>query len=178
MKRKVKIVIIPANEATNILLTGRNELIYITKDFGFVNSIDRFQHLYFLSDEEIKEGDWCLLDKNVGLSTGYEVKQCLEVDSINGEHTFAEDDGSLFTTGRCSKIVATTDEGLGYGDNVGAFYQLPRPSNEFIKKYCELGGIDKVLVEYIDTGDKDFSKRYRLKIAPDNTITIKPIRQK
>ena len=27
-------------------------------------------------------------------------------------------------------------------------YLLPRLSNEFIKKYCELGGIDQVLVEY------------------------------
>lgn len=38
----------------------------------------------------------------------------------------------------CEKIIATTDESLG----------LPRPSDEFIKQYCELNDIDKVLVEY------------------------------
>src|SRR5690606_21909626 len=64
---------------------------------------------------------------------------------------------------------------------------LPRPSNDFIKKYCELGGIDEVLVEYellnlnsynSETIGYDSFPTYKLKVAPDNTITIKPVQQK
>lgn len=89
-------------------------------------------------------------------------------------------------------IISSTDESLkilshfkSNPNNTGSnaiMKSLPRPSNDFLKKYCELGGIDEVLVEYelvevrgngIDLGEKDY---YKLKVAPDNTITIKPFK--
>lgn len=39
------------------------------------------------------------------------------------------------------KIIASTDS-LG----------LPKPTDEFVKKYCELGGIDRVMVEFEEHG--------------------------
>jgi hypothetical protein len=36
-------------------------------------------------------------------------------------------------------VIGTTDESLG----------LPKPSQAFIEKYCKVGGIDEVLIEYI-----------------------------
>lgn len=131
MKKEIQVVMLPTEKATNVLLTGRNDLIHVTKDFGFTETIDRFQHLYFLSDEEIKEGDWILSGVNSdSLKPRQVTSQALIDDLFPWE----------------KKIIATTDESLG----------LPRPSNEFLQKYCELGGVNAVLGE----------------IAPDNTINV------
>ena len=74
------------------------------------------------------------------------------------------------------KIIATTDESLG----------LPQIPIDFIKQYCELNGINKVLVWYdITYGDEvghpmhwgQIEKRKsKLIISSDNTILIKPIK--
>jgi hypothetical protein len=122
------------------------------------------QHLYFLSNDEIKEGDWCFDILN---NITYQYK---------GGNNIKWNKGLLE---QLKKIIATTDESLG----------LPRPSNEFLKKFCELGGVDKVLVEYEKESYTDrftttengignpetWGNRYNLKVAPDNTITIYPI---
>lgn len=67
-------------------------------------------------------------------------------------------------------------------------WTLPRPSKEFLEKYCELGEIKEVLVEYTDEeieetfveGSDRWSKKIIspsiLKVASDNTITIKLIK--
>ena len=68
-----------------------------------------YQHIYITSDEKIKGGDWCLLDHNVGLSTGYSVLKCLIADVENGEYLFKDEKGDKFTTGRCDKIILSTD---------------------------------------------------------------------
>jgi hypothetical protein len=65
------------------------------------------QNIYITSDEEIKEGDWCLLDHNVGISEGYEVLKCDEADTENGWYSFGD-----MKTGRCKKIILTTDDQL------------------------------------------------------------------
>lgn len=114
-------------------------------------------HLYFLSDEEIKEGDWY-----INLSNNF-IGQEVSVNILASIKLNPQ---------RFKKIIATTDESLG----------LPRPSNEFLKKYCELGGIDEVLVEYEEDtysiGIKDYKEEgyWKLKVAPDNTITTKFIK--
>ena len=76
-------------------------------------------------------------------------------------------------------IIATDDTKLN----------LPQPSQSFIKKYCEAGGIDKVDVEYelkpIPKGvpmeygtllDANNPLNHRLKINSHNEITIHPIK--
>lgn len=86
------------------------------------------QHLYFLSDEEIKEGDWCYDTKNNRIfiaKSSYEGMQYIK------------------------KIIATTDR-LVIGQKELAFpceendffgeYEdiyLPQPSQQFIEKYIE-----------------------------------------
>ncbi len=138
------------------------------------------QHLYFTTDEEIKEGDWFI--RKIEVSLGIE-------QYIKGDHLYSGD----------KKIVATTDESLYkqdyFPDGVKAgMEQLPQPSQAFIEKYCELGGIDEVLVEYneIATWCDDgkackcnmpkFCPERRngikniLKIDAHNTITIHPVK--
>lgn len=105
------------------------------------------QHLYILSDDEIKEGDWYLLDDN----TINKASANLNMDWYKNHE---------------KKIIASTDSSL----------ELPRPSNEFKKKYCEKGDINEVLVEYMDYKLNNEIQEV-LKVAPDNTITIYPIEE-
>lgn len=51
-------------------------------------------------EAEIKVNDLCLIDHNVGISTGYEILVCEEVEK-DGWYHFTD-----FKTGRCSKIIA------------------------------------------------------------------------
>lgn len=62
-------------------------------------------------------------------------------------------------------------------------WTLARPSDEFLKKYCKLGGIKEVLVEYEYNHDDTVpypktveGEMWKLKVAPDNTITTKLIK--
>lgn len=130
------------------------------------------RHLYIVSDDEIKEGDWVYNEKN---PTYGKVFQCV-VDNETGIYKGP----SGF-----KKIIATTDKSLLRDkDKVDYFKEyvpigdmyLPSPSADFIKKYCEAGGIDEVDVEYeykteVHTGE------YVLKVDSHNTITtIHPVK--
>lgn len=143
------------------------------------------QHIYALSDEEIKEGDWYY---NLKSKTIHNTKDKVHYFVNNTKYTDHK------------KIIATTDESLRTFTGLVSTHvgnSLPRPSDSFIKKYCELGGIDEVMVEYenyhgINTsiaevntisGDGSLNwqgrndlRDYKLKIAPDNTITIRSIK--
>lgn len=162
---KSKIVMLPTKDGSKIGKVKQpiNHLIY-NKDY--INSeLVENQHLHFLSNEEIKEGDWLLADGYNNMHPKH-----LGIAKADKEQLRAILQG--FTA---KKIIATTDESLN----------LPRPSNEFLKKYCELGGIDEVVVEYVEEYDWslgdiaiDYPIGYKLKVAPDNTISIKSIQQK
>lgn len=109
------------------------------------------QHLYFLSDEKIVDGDVFLENGQLFVAHSNFVRLNLNPNIF--------------------KVIASTSD----------VFNLPRPSNEFLKKFCELGGIDKVLVEYEpdrplnSTHYAMGSFNWILKVAPDNTISIFPI---
>lgn len=97
-----------------------------------MKTIQTTTHLLLVDETaEIKQKTICLLDNNVGMSIGYEIKECLETDVYNGEYTFKENDGSLFTTGRCEKIIAASPK-LG---DLPEFETLP-------PNYWEVTGTD------------------------------------
>jgi hypothetical protein len=153
----------------------------------------KYQHLYITSDDEIKEGDWYKV-MNDKYNNG--IKSIAQADK---EHLRMIKENPRFI---CKKIIATTDKSLVIGkehDDTVPYLKmrnkyLPQPSQSFIKKYCELDGIDKVLVEYekhIDQhpdwrptySDPDNSggaviEFYLPKTDSHNTITIKPIEPK
>lgn len=176
---------LPTNEKANLLLTGRNDLYYSSKlsDFSLKEDIDTFQHLYFLSDEEIKKGDWFLPISGIGWLLNIPIQADGE-GGYNNEH--------------CKKIISTTDKSLlidykGYEYGTGNYYEalvyLPKPSTSFIEKYVEEYNkgnvITEVLVEY-----ETITKRYgscsigegvtmnveQLKVSKDNTITIRKVK--
>lgn len=160
MKKLSKVVMLPTEKVASLVIRHDKPcVVMLSTDSPFAKKeTHTYQHLYFLSDEEIKEG-W---------------KGIAYKDDIKGKvfnHFYTEN--KWYKDAKI--IIASTDESLG----------LPRPSNEFIKRYCELGGIDEVLVEYkcsYEDCNMFGCHKYegchliqQLKVAPDNTITIYPI---
>lgn len=141
---------------------------------GFLNKDKNqvMQHLYILSSEEIKEGDWYIS----------------AMKSIISQHNGTEKlpDG-------WKKIIATTDKSLKVPIdkaymNFGETESLPHTSDSFIEKYVEEYNkeniITEVMVEYdyrVKSGTIDEHKKglagyeyFELKVNPkDNTITIR-----
>lgn len=131
----------------------------------FKEGKSKVQHLYFTVDNSLQKP----------IKGDYIIRENYQKPILMGDSLCIDTD---------RKIIATTDPKLN----------LSRPSDSFIKKYCKLGGIDEVLIEYEElyfhgsgyykaeqlTPEEQkrysFMKEYKLKVAPDNTITIKPIK--
>ena len=180
MWKNSHVVMLPTNQAQNednntiYLNNFSKELILGWRNARSTNQT--VQHLYITSDEEIKNNDWF-----------YDTR-----DRIVSSNSLAQ---TLFS----KKIIATTDNSLEYikhetypnGNTTGIrnLIELPQLSKEFIKIYIEEYNkgnvITKVIVEYevmhISTMTSDV-KTYpnlnieTLKLNPDNTINIKPIK--
>jgi len=194
--QKCEIIMLATEKAqlNALCLTASSKLILLDgKDWETVNNVAGFrpQHLYILSSEEIKEGEWCY-HSEVG-------QECTIVDTrkegndrySKGQHPaqgifkYKETTNTWYK--KCKKIIATTDSSLLIDIVKGEIFavgtKLPRPSDDFLKAFVKAQGkIDKVLVEYVDWCDYDNEigldkPDLRLKVAPDNTITIKPIQE-
>ena len=191
MLKQCKVVMLPTNQK------AKEGMIYLKPKIGIFNEIAsenhnngvydcKPQHLYIISDDEIKEGDWCI-------NTGGNIK-----DSFPFRVT-----KEVMNNKFIKKIIATTDSSLEINSNFDynhllpnkndfRFY-LPQPSEQFIQKYIEEYNrgniITDVLVEYelisneeyfLNTINPDDDVPYfdeRLKINhKDNTITIKKIK--
>lgn len=175
--RKVMVVMLPTKDRKAQLRRYVDGCIYGTQ--RIVNPLAEvdFQHLYFLSDEEIKEGDWVIHES-------HGIKRVLRCEEIVGKSIVTEKGKSSCWIDYCKKIIASTDQSLLISKST--FYKtedyddtdtyIPRPSNEFLQAYCKADGkIDEVLVE-VNYGTGVFKGvTGSLKISPDNTITIKPI---
>ncbi len=129
------------------------------------------QHLYFLSDEEKKEDDWC----------------------INNNNRLIQYKQSIRDVEVCKKVIATTDEFLNAkfgsdGEIYGKMKEgLPQPSQSFITKFVDEYNAGRVITEVIveyefkcgcqgRVHDGCDYEEPRLKVNTDNTITIKPIK--
>lgn len=177
-------------------LAKRGELVInneLPKDKLFIAWIDAqrsiSQHLYILSNEEIKVNDWIYDTIN---------KIVYQVGSIMNNNIICPKCQFTCHKNNAKKIIATTDSFLkqliiptGFKSGIGALshskeIELPQPSKEFIKAYIESYNkgevIEDVLVEletigkYYDTelsGYKYLSlnDHYQLKLQ-DNTIII------
>ena len=164
--KRAKVVMLSTNEKTNIINTNKG-LLYNSNDYIGIN-----QHLYIISDDEIKKGDWYY--DNVVLQ-------------IRQWKSFM-----IYNKLQHKKIIATTDTSLkidnpNYDIGKLAYITLPQPSQSFIQKYIEEYNkgniITDVLVEYETyqytiNYHKDIWKNFeKIKINPKyNTITIKKLK--
>lgn len=197
-EKKIKVVMLATDNKSNIT-KEENKLILGGSNIYPKTFYSQPQYLYFLSDEEIKEGDWYYC------RFGDSIYQLQKDEFISEGHKNAK---------TYEKIIATTNPELtkdirmlckkckGSGGPIGGYCkscektgigiikeQLPIPPDSFIQKFVEEYNngniIEEVLVEYylesftsnIFMSDfKDF--KYKLKVAPDNTITIRKIEKK
>lgn len=164
--KKPKVIMLPTEDKTAPILrykgsiNNKISLQYFTNTYWSNNDLTK-QHLYFTTDDEIKEGDWYLLiDPAIdGSHNRYSVYQATKGRLNNMK---------IMKSCTFKKIIVTTDKSLG----------LPQPSQAFIEKYCKLGGIDEVMVEYeiihADRAPNGFEKI--LKTNSHNKITIHSIK--
>jgi len=157
------------------------------------------QHLYFTTDEEIREGDWVYWEDPEGLTS--DINQVISIDEEMIFLSHPEHSETEALPSECRKIIASDDPKLKIITGIvgsGTGVPLPQPSQAFIKAYCEQGGIDEVDVEYecltsTHTTIVDYSKEpietealsepkcieSRLKVDPiHNTITTHLIEEK
>lgn len=127
------------------------------------------QYLYVLSNKEIEDMNVVDSTHCIFFSWQYGGSYDYENPCLAGK-----DIGRIRTTGKYYEIIATNDESL----------KLPRLSSEFLKKFCELNGIWEVLVEYEEIVDIEHgvvgelvNHIHKLRVALDNTITIKPVQE-
>ena len=198
--KKAKVVMLPTNQKTNRMIckdiTGQDKIIAIKTKYLMAHEDYIGHHLYIISDDEIKEGDWFLSDSRGTKQEPpkYRVEQCIKVENgwifghIEGMEVGHNPDWS-------KQIIATTEASLEIvSKGINPVYeQLPQPSQQFIEKYIEEYNkgnvITDVLVEYElisneeyfgNTINPDDDVPYfdeRLKInSKDNTITIKKVK--
>lgn len=168
-----KILMLPSENESYIVTWGKDKLnkstYKIKDDYDIVFTMaSKYQHIYVLSDEEIKEGDWCIWNNHPRKI----IEDCGTLGFISkGETTF------IFLDERrkdCQKIIASTDSSLN----------LPHPTKKwqdnFISEWNNGNKIEKILVKYdkkwdtfIDGDIADSTFEYVLKINSHNTINIK-----
>mgnify|MGYP003508399504 CR=1 FL=1 len=188
MIKKIPVVMLPTEKASSLVLGLTGRLKFDNKQLSTHPKIIN-QHLYFLSDEEIKEGDWVY---NHILNDVVQIKTSHIQNPIN---FFTE----INKLKHAKKIIATTDESLfeqifyhpdgAIIGGIESYKLLPRPSQSFIERFIEKYNvgtpITHVMVEYesceyegdIFKGEKLHPISHKLKINPkDNTITIKPVK--
>ena len=183
MLKQCKVVMLPTNQKTKYLMVYSD--VEKTKGKLILNGLKNdeykeYQSFYIISDDEIKEGDWCY-DKRPD-ENGDLVDIVYQVKNIEFE----------LRTSTEKKIIATTDSSLWRPSHKYAsdIILLPQPSQQFINKYIEEYNkgnvITDVLVEYElisneeyfgNTVNPDDDVPYfdeKLKINPkDNNIIIK-----
>jgi len=174
--KKAKVIMLPTNNKTNLWISTQTNIFRYSSacidDMRLANSY----HLYIISDDEIKEGDWviCNGSKNT-------IQKIIEIN----EHNELElSKGYCLPKILCKKIIATTDILFAPTDDMINPY-LPQPSQQFIEKYIESYNkgevITDVLVEYETISkpvhDYPLNVIKQLKVNPkNNTITIKKVK--
>ena len=178
--KKCKVLLLPTNEKSKIILSFKeksfNQLIEpkltLIKESNYQLSNIQSQHLYIISDDEIKENGTHFYSPHSGQL------------HISGNHT----DYKAVNNNGCKKIIATTDTSLYIHQKETVslperVFYLPQSSQQFIQKYIEEYNkgnvITDVLVEYeylLD--DRTVLPYWNLKVnTKDNTITIKKLKE-
>ena len=160
------------------------------------------QNLYIVTDDEIKEGRTNFFTYDPLNKKVHHIDYIKYFGNENGGKGSPENGRASFITmqGTSSgtshkEIIATTDPELNtwqdFEDEGATFLHevLPQPSKAFIEKYCEVGGIDEVDVEYEDKGCPNYMavdvrkgelapwiEKLEPKVDSHNTITIHPIK--
>jgi hypothetical protein len=158
--KKHQLVMLATENVRDSKISLKNEVLQLTD----LKVVAMPQHLYILSGiTYVDKGDWYYSKFEKTIKQSDSKCQSFDID----------------------KIIATTNpelkiESMIVGKTIHIPY--PRPSDDFTKKFIKEYNkgtvISEVLVEYKKTHIEGLTifgifKEYELKVAPDNTITIK-----
>jgi hypothetical protein len=164
----------------NITETSTGGLLFSKYPYKPSNITGQPQHLYFTTDEEIKEGDW-VLDMNFMLKDRkpYKVLASSDLSYLNHPKKL------IF------KIVATTNPELWWDMDrysldeedrqVQGVIMIPKIGLDFVEAQVKKqGDIKEVNLEYkaIDGGFWDMPTVYTLNLRSNGTVIIHPIKEK
>lgn len=163
-------------------ITETNEGIYWNGELNL-------QHLYLITDEEIKEGNWFLSDErnNIHENNGTPIWVLLQCTSVENGWINTKTKGIGYNPSWTRKIVASTDPRLWeYEGHKGAIYTLKiaKIPQSFIEQYIDSQGtIKKVMLEEEYDNDnctsvsKDYNKIKKLKLNSSGEVIIHLINQ-
>lgn len=176
------VLLIPTQDSR--LALSKGQLHYTPH--GMYNRVGAMepQHMYIVRTPE-DEFQGLALDLRL-LMYG-EIRNIVGKSSSKGyENWFKADNNVILAKDQIKELIATTDKMLWRKSRIeteGHFLNQPvaRPSNSFLEAYVRAynkgAKIEKVLVEcYIENEGCIDSERAEIRIAPDSTITIKPIK--
>lgn len=190
MFKKAQVVMLPTNHEARIHQHPKGMMYQSVEAFIQASQAYKSFHLYFLSNDEIKESDW-MMDLRP-LQYG-RIVRCAGKSKLKGfEHYYKDVNNIIIDTTQCKKIIATTNETLFTHQKESpslperVFY-LPRPSQGFIevfvREYNKGNVITNVMVEYEEyaignygLSDGEPAIDIRLKVDKDNYITIKKVK--
>ena len=120
MKKKCQVHMLPTKNHSHIVhSTSKYGGLFKSEYYSpMLDMGDSYQHLYFTTDEEIKEGDWYLF-----FATGLdyaELMQCRDKEEAN------RCNNHFFIKRQCKKIIATTNSELwfmGGGSTIGGTWK-------------------------------------------------------
>jgi hypothetical protein len=175
--KRAKVVMLPTEDEIGSLYGYKDKsMLFNYNPEGYIKTeaekeYTEHYHLYFTTDDEIKEGDWYLIkvfkgDNKYKLST-----QPCRKEEIHLQSSYD-----------CKKVVASTEKliiknyGISLDGDIDLNEYIPQPSQAFIEKYCKVGGIDEVLIEEECFISTPMGEGYRIKVDNHNTITIHPIK--
>lgn len=137
MQKEIQVIMLPTDSFSVLYKTDKLYYYTTPKENGIGNCQN--QHLYFISDDSIKEGDWC-----IDQMAGEIFKMGKQADVANRFHH-----------GNNKKIIATSNPELWTKTKIenteGHFLNKPLPkiSSSFIEEYVnKQGKTDKVMLEY------------------------------
>lgn len=169
MKKEAKVHMLPTEDKTAIRYNSSLKIISKDiSDYGVDNNdYISCQHLYVTTDEEIKVNQRCLND-STGVVFTAEESELIIYNSRSHIHKII-----ATTAPKLAKLIAGGGEG-----NAGVWKMLPQIQQSFIEEYCKQGGIDKVLVEYMNgyINNRPVSNGV-LKTDSNNCIIIHPVEE-
>lgn len=210
MFKRCEVVKLPTNEKatlkSDLAINENNLLFQPSKLEGTWFFLNKFQHLYILSDDKIEEGDW-VYENNLNQET--KIYQIIKREGKLLFFRFRSVPIWLENNNHgCKKIIATTDTSLssiihsnypsGNTTGVRTLIEVPQIPQSFIDHYIQQYNkgniITEVMVEYVDNwyiyipsgkyhDDEPVKMKgnlgegdYYLKVNPNNTINIKSLK--
>jgi hypothetical protein len=130
-------------------------------------------HLYYTSDDEIKEGDWVLGKHGP-------TKNWNAIEGFTSQYRKIEVSTDPKLTDKCDGCKRAKDSDTIYTCSCGVS-RVAQPTQAFIEAYCKQGGIDRVLVEYesdhkkVERPKGVHPKGVHITITPNFKLKVDPI---